>query len=81
MCFSFTYKFFKKGLKRDLRESDIYEILNDFRAKTLGDQLENAWEEETTKKSPSLFRVIFRCFGKRYLCYGIIQLLMDTILM
>lgn len=79
---SFTYKIFKKGIKKELNEEDVYEILKDYRAKRMGDKLEKEWKRELKRsKDPSVFRMMIRCFGKTYIMYGFLQLIMKTILM
>lgn len=82
LIFSFTYKIFKKGIKKELNEEDVYEMLKDYRAKKLGDKLEKEWNKELKRsQDPSVFRMMMRCFGKTYIMYGFLQLIMKTILM
>lgn len=78
--FSFTFEIFKKGIKRDLEEDDIYKIIKDYKAEKLGDFLEQEWDKEKIKKNPSILKVMFRLFGKRYFAYGFMQVIMKTIL-
>lgn len=78
---SFTYNIFKKGIKKDLEENDIYDIIKDYKAEELGNLLENAWEKEKNQKNPSILKVAFKVFGKIYLAYGFMQVIMKTILM
>ncbi|RZC39500.1 ABC tran domain containing protein [Asbolus verrucosus] len=78
---SYTTDLFKKGFRKDLEEDDLYEVLTSCRSKNLGDQLEKQWEIEKKKfKKPSLIRVLCSCFGKTYLLFGLMQLIMRTIL-
>lgn len=82
IIFSFTYNIFKKGIRKELNEEDVYEMLKDYRAKKLGDKLEREWDKEVKRnKDPSVFRMMLRCFGKTYVMYGFLQLIMKTILM
>lgn len=62
-------------------EEDVYEIIKDYKAKELGDLLEKEWEKEKQKKDPSVLKLILRPFGKTYIGYGIMQVLMKTVLM
>lgn len=79
--FSFTYDIFKKGIKRDLEENDVYDIIKDYKAKELGDLLEKEWDKEKKKKNPSILKIMLRPFGRIYLGYGLMQVLMKTVLM
>jgi hypothetical protein len=80
--FSYTLKLFRKGLKRDLEEHDLYEVLTNYRSKQLGDQLEAEWEKQK-KKGPnnSIFRLLWTCYGWEYFLLGLTQLTIKTILM
>jgi ATP-binding cassette subfamily C (CFTR/MRP) protein 4 len=78
---SYSFDLFKKGFKKDLDEDDLYEVLTSCRSKTLGDLLETQWEVDKKKnKRPSLVRVLWACFGKTYMMYGVMQLIMRTVL-
>lgn len=79
--FSYTYDIFKKAIKRGLEEKDIYEIIEDYKAKELGDLLEKEWDKEKRRKNPSILKIILRPFGRTYLGYGLMQVLMKTVLM
>lgn len=79
--FSFTRDIFRIGLKRDLQEDDIYEVLNNCDSEKLGDLLEVEWQKETLKKHPSLTKVFIRLFGWEYLIIGLNQFVMNTILL
>lgn len=79
-CCSFTYDTFKKGTKRDLEEKDIYEVMNNYKAKKLGDLLEKEWEKEKKNKAPSVLKLVLRPFGLTFLRYGVMQMLMKTVL-
>lgn len=83
MFFSrFTYNIFKIGIRRELTEEDIYDILKDYRSKKLADQLEAEWEREKKRsKDPSVFWTMTRCYGKTYIGYGVLQLVVKTIFM
>jgi hypothetical protein len=44
----------------------------------LGNELEKKWhEEEKSCKRPSLFRVLYGMFGRKYIAYGVLMLLLE----
>lgn len=65
---------FRIGIKRDLVENDIYDVVNVCESKKLGDDLESAWKVECKKEKPSFLRMLIRVFGKEYFIIGAIQL-------
>ena len=59
----------------------MYEVLASCKSKNLGDQMEAQWDLDKKKyKTPSLLRVLWACFGKTYLVFGVVQLIMRTVL-
>ncbi|KAI2473933.1 ATP binding cassette (ABC) transporter subfamily C member [Diabrotica virgifera virgifera] len=80
LTFAYVGSLFKKAFKLDLHEDDIYEVLNQHRAKKCGDLLEREWlSEKNRSKKPSVSRVMWRCYGKRYLFRGFIDFVFNTI--
>ncbi|RZC39082.1 multidrug resistance-associated protein 4-like, partial [Asbolus verrucosus] len=76
----YALKIFRKGFKRDLEESDLYEVLPDYRSKKLGDHLEQEWEKQKEKrKKLSIFRLLWSCYGLSYISLGCMQLFMDIV--
>lgn len=76
---------FKKGFKRDLETTDIFEPLHEHKSDYLGDKIEKYWNQEVQQaeqknRRPSLFRVIAKCFGVRIMAYGLILLVMEIFL-
>ncbi|XP_063914042.1 probable multidrug resistance-associated protein lethal(2)03659 [Zophobas morio] len=66
---------FFKGYKNSLQTHDLYKVLDNCRSKQLGDELEHQWQLEIDKKGkPSICRALWICFGKTFLCIGLIQL-------
>ena len=78
ICYSFTYKLFRTGVKKELQEEDIYETLNDLKSSKLGDILETEWKSELLKEKPSFSRALWRVFGKQYIANGVILLFCTT---
>ncbi|EFA04135.1 ATP-binding cassette subfamily C member 4 [Tribolium castaneum] len=74
ITFFFTHDLLKKGYKNDFVEEDVYEVLHKFRSSKLGDTLEEQWAKEQKRKNPSVYRLLWACYGKYYLFLGFIQL-------
>ncbi|NXW48076.1 CFTR regulator, partial [Nyctiprogne leucopyga] len=79
----FNYYFFllrwtkpilKKGYRRRLELSDIYQIPSADSADNLSEKLEREWDRElaTSKKKPKLINALRRCFFWKFMFYGII---------
>ncbi|KAJ3652875.1 hypothetical protein Zmor_018804 [Zophobas morio] len=64
--FSYTAKLFLKGYKKELTETDIYEVLPSYESKQLGQKLEKEWTKQAAKNRNSLPHLLFKCFGKQY---------------
>uniref|UniRef100_A0A8C5C4F8 Cystic fibrosis transmembrane conductance regulator n=1 Tax=Gadus morhua TaxID=8049 RepID=A0A8C5C4F8_GADMO len=67
---------FRIGYKRSLEEEDLYNVLPEFRSKTLGLTLQSYWDEECLKsakelKKPSFCKAVIRCYWKSYSLLGI----------
>ncbi|KAJ8931651.1 hypothetical protein NQ314_015403 [Rhamnusium bicolor] len=59
--FGYTLDLFKKGLKRDLDENDLYGIIESCESKRCGDQTEKQWG-----KSQSIYKLLWVRFGWEY---------------
>uniref|UniRef100_A0A667ZHL7 Cystic fibrosis transmembrane conductance regulator n=1 Tax=Myripristis murdjan TaxID=586833 RepID=A0A667ZHL7_9TELE len=75
---------FRIGYKRRLEEDDMYEVLQEDRSKRLGDELQRHWECEVQKatkelRSPSLTKVIIKCYWRPYAVLGIFTLIEEVI--
>ncbi|KAK1197855.1 CFTR regulator, partial [Pygoscelis papua] len=79
----FNYYFFllrwtkpilRKGYRRRLELSDIYQIPSADSADNLSEKLEREWDRElaTSKKKPKLINALRRCFFWKFMFYGII---------
>jgi hypothetical protein len=69
-------KIFIRGVKN---EADIYEVLPSFKSQMLGDKLETNWNKQKFQNDPSMFKLLWRCFGKEYLLLAISQVIPITI--
>ncbi|RZC40831.1 ABC membrane domain containing protein [Asbolus verrucosus] len=80
ITFFFTYDMLRQGFKKDLEEEDIYEVIKSFKSSKLGDKLEKHWSKQKSKSNTfSIFRLLWSCYGKYYLFWGVIQLFMKII--
>lgn len=63
----------KKGYRRRLELSDIYQIPSADSADNLSEKLEREWDRElaTSKKKPKLINALRRCFFWKFMFYGI----------
>lgn len=64
-------KLFVIGYKKELEEDDLYSPLREDKSSYLGQRIVKNWEREVKicekkkdNSKPSLFRVLFKCFGK-----------------
>lgn len=79
---SYVNPLFKKGRNTELLDSDIYEVYPTLSADTLGNELEDQWQTNKKKrKQNSLLWLLIRCFGAKYLLWGLLQLFVRTSLM
>ncbi|XP_050507508.1 probable multidrug resistance-associated protein lethal(2)03659 [Diabrotica virgifera virgifera] len=79
VTFSYTRKLFTSGLKKDLEDNDLFEVINRCRSENCTDRLEHAYEAEFTKKKPSILRVLWNCYGHTYVFLGLIHLTWNLI--
>ncbi|KAJ3620808.1 hypothetical protein MTP99_004726 [Tenebrio molitor] len=67
-----------KYYKNDFTEENLYSNLAEHSSEDLGNELEEKWhEEEKSCKRPSLFRVLYGMFGRKYIAYGVLMLLLE----
>lgn len=69
---------FSIGLKRSIEDSDIYGVRNDMQSESNTEAFAEAWEIESKKPNPSIFRVMFRLHGFKILTIGILFSLGET---
>ncbi|KOC69719.1 putative multidrug resistance-associated protein lethal(2)03659, partial [Habropoda laboriosa] len=72
------FKLLITGYKRELEESDLYSPLREDKSSNLGQRIVKNWENEVKRcekkkdsSKPSLFRVLYKCFGKTVMNTGI----------
>ncbi|XP_040888565.1 multidrug resistance-associated protein 4 [Toxotes jaculatrix] len=75
---------FRIGYKRRLEEGDMYEVLEEDRSENLGQDLQRYWDREGQKaakemRTPSLSKVIIRCYWKPYAVLGFFTLIEEVI--
>ncbi|RZB38622.1 ABC tran domain containing protein, partial [Asbolus verrucosus] len=64
--------------RRGIEEDDIYEVLPSLKSSKLGDNLEKH-SPKNLKDALSPFRLLWTCYGKYYLLWGILQLSVSTV--
>ncbi|KAJ8923376.1 hypothetical protein NQ315_001934 [Exocentrus adspersus] len=74
LTFLYTGKLFSKGLRKDLEEDDVYEVIKSCKSKKCGDKLEQEYKKEKQKGKPSLFRLLWTCYGTKYILLGVVHL-------
>ncbi|CAH1183385.1 unnamed protein product [Phaedon cochleariae] len=74
LTFAHTRILFKRGLKHDLEEKDLYNVAKCCDSKRCGDKLQKSWlEENKLNKNSSIYRLLWKRFGYRYLFIGLID--------
>ncbi|XP_056631141.1 ATP-binding cassette sub-family C member 4-like [Diorhabda sublineata] len=75
ITFIYTKSLFTRGYKKDLEDDDLYEVIETCRSKKCADELESAYHADRKRKGkPSIFRVLWNCFGMSYLILGLFNL-------
>ncbi|KAL1506389.1 hypothetical protein ABEB36_005762 [Hypothenemus hampei] len=74
LTFQYTNVLFKKSLKQDLEEDDLYDVVKSCEAKTNGDKFERIWRKNKDAGNKSLIPVLWKSFGWKYLFLGLINL-------
>ncbi|KAJ8955575.1 hypothetical protein NQ318_001405 [Aromia moschata] len=79
--------FYTRGLfwraysRKKLEEDDLYEVASCYKSQKLGDELEEHVKDDlNSHKTPSIYRMLWSCYGKEYTFIGIMQLIMRTII-
>ncbi|XP_067619706.1 probable multidrug resistance-associated protein lethal(2)03659 [Eurosta solidaginis] len=63
---------FRQGLKGPLKEEDLYQNRESLDSERLTDKFSKFWEDEKTRKKPSIVRVIARSYGSVFLPLGLL---------
>ena len=65
------------GFKRELEVTDLYSPLDEHASRLLGNKMSRLWKQElerckksNIKSTPSLLRVLVRCFGCDIIVFG-----------
>ncbi|XP_015117545.1 multidrug resistance-associated protein 4 [Diachasma alloeum] len=82
---TWTIKFFKLGYSKILAREDLYDPLNDDQSNSLGDRIDKHWKGECERaakhrRSPSLTRVLFKCFWWELVWLGALQIINEFLL-
>ena len=70
--FSWSFKVFKLGCKRDIIESDLWQPLEELKSDAIGAKMEKLWKEESKKRKPSLLKVLLNLSKWQLILIGII---------
>jgi ATP-binding cassette subfamily C (CFTR/MRP) protein 4 len=68
-------KLFTSGIKKEFQEAGIYEVISSYKSHKLGNQLEKNWDKQRLKNKPSLFLLLWSCFGKQYMLIVVSQII------
>ncbi|XP_031356890.1 probable multidrug resistance-associated protein lethal(2)03659 isoform X2 [Photinus pyralis] len=82
--FLFTLPIFFKGWRKELTEADVYEPLSGYRARLLGEKLEQLWREEVekckkSKATPTLRNQLIRAFWFEGIVNGLVLMVVEVI--
>ncbi|XP_017321934.1 cystic fibrosis transmembrane conductance regulator [Ictalurus punctatus] len=72
--FWWTSPIMRKGFRKKLKTSDVYQTPSQDAADVLAERLEKEWDREviSAKKKPSLLRALSRCFIRPFILFGIL---------
>lgn len=79
---SYMFPIFKKNFQQQLQEDDLFDVLTEYKASTLGDRTEKNWQNKL-KNHPTfpLHVTLLKMFGVEYLVYGVCQFINDSLLL
>ncbi|KAF2881309.1 hypothetical protein ILUMI_24865 [Ignelater luminosus] len=78
ITFFFACTTFRKGLRKNLTEEDIYQPVKNHKATLLGNQLEKEWKKQPQLSSWQLIKSLIKVFGVQYICLGLALLFIQT---
>ncbi|KAJ3656119.1 hypothetical protein Zmor_015217 [Zophobas morio] len=62
LFYCWTVPIFRRGLKKDISEEDVYQTLQHHQSEGLANRLEKAWKTQQKTASPSLWKAIWKVF-------------------
>lgn len=84
LTFWWILKLFIIGYKKELEEDDLYSPLREDRSNYLGQRIVKNWENEVKRcekkkdnSKPSLFRVLYKCFGRLVMNTGLVLFVLE----
>ncbi|XP_038065585.1 multidrug resistance-associated protein 4-like [Patiria miniata] len=85
LFFIWMFDFFRRGYKRPLVETDLYDVLPDDSAGVVVGKLEREWNKEIKKseatgRPPSLRWALVRAFGWHYMIHGLPAFIEEVVL-
>ncbi|KAF5296286.1 hypothetical protein FQR65_LT10282 [Abscondita terminalis] len=85
LTFWYTLKIFRMGKRNDFTEDDLTKPLPSHKSSILGEKIARMWSAEVDRKRavnkmPNLLKVLFQCFLKEFVVYGIVLFIMEVML-
>ncbi|CAH2007291.1 unnamed protein product [Acanthoscelides obtectus] len=79
--FMYTIGLFRNTYRRNkISHEDIFEVLPGHSSQKLGNMIESRFKEDLDRLGTiSVYRLLWKCFGKEYALTGVLQLLMRTL--
>lgn len=79
MSFWWLRGLYRKGLKRTIKEEDIYETLKQHESDKIAELFTKLWEQELEKKNPSVLRMFYNAYGFPVILSGFIFSIVETL--
>lgn len=67
------------GYKKSLEEQDLWDLDEGDTSKVLGDKLLRAWEKETKKENPSIYRAMGAAYGRTFFFAAFFKICQDSL--
>lgn len=79
MCFWWMRDLYQRGRKRKITEEDIYETNKSQESGRIAEKITQLWNEELTKKDPSILRMFYKAYGVPLLTVGVVFSICESI--
>ncbi|KAG5862753.1 hypothetical protein JTB14_008154 [Gonioctena quinquepunctata] len=76
LTFLYTRGVLTRGFKKDLEDDDLCDVIKACKSQKCADKLEHAFQAEGRRSKPSTYRIIWNCYGIKYIGLGVISLMM-----
>ena len=78
MSFWWTRNLFQIGVKRTIRDSDVYEGLKSHECDRIANKFSALWKQELGRKNPSVLRMFYNAYGRGILLAGFAFSIIET---